>query len=216
MAEKASLTSGARDRQETEKRTPCPVPARIKIVPLIFGLVLTLLGIILSGHHMMAEQTKTQEVKILAPWARATPGGVTVGAAYLSIRSESKTGDRLIGVASERAARAELHTHTSEGGVMKMRKVESLAVKPGTALVLGPGGHHIMLFDLKRALKAGEKLPLTLTFEKAGVVAVIANVAPIGADGPTGTSAGKPAAHGSDARGSGAGDHGERGSTSTD
>ncbi len=169
--------------------------SRIKILPLAFGIALTIVGLVLSGRHMMADQATKPDITVITPWARATPGGVTIGAAYLEVRSTTKAGDLLVAVSSPRAGRVELHSHITEAGVMKMRKVDGLAVNEDRALLLAPGGHHIMLFDLSAPLKAGDELPLTLTFEKAGAVAVVAQVAAIGAQGPDGKNARGSASH---------------------
>ena len=73
-------------------------------------------------------------------------------------------------------------------GVMKMRPVEGgLAIDPGKTVKLAPGGYHLMMMDLKSPLKQGDKLPLTLQFEKAGKVAVTLDVQGVGATGPGGS-----------------------------
>ena len=74
-------------------------------------------------------------------------------------------------------------------GVMKMRAVEKgLAIEPGKTVKLAPGGYHVMLTDLKSPLKQGDKLPITLEFEKAGKVQVTFDVQGVGAQGPGGMS----------------------------
>jgi copper(I)-binding protein len=55
---------------------------------------------------------------------------------------------------------------------MRMRQVSSIDVPAGGTVSLQPGGLHIMLIDLKEPLRQGETFPLTLTFAKAGKVAV--------------------------------------------
>ena len=87
--------------------------------------------------------------------------------------------DRLVAVASPLAGKVELHAHLHEGGVMKMREVEAIDVAPGKPAKLETGGLHIMIMDLKQPLKAGETIPLTLTFEKAGKVEVQVPVRPL-------------------------------------
>ena len=91
-------------------------------------------------------------------WARATPGSATTGAVYFRI--ELPIDDRLIGVASPVARKAELHTHIEENGLMLMREVEGgLAVPAGQTVELKSGGLlHVMLIDLKQKLKAGRQL----------------------------------------------------------
>ena len=100
-------------------------------------------------------------------WARATPPGVDVGAAYLTITGGS-TGDRLVGAATERASMVHLHVVEESGGVATMRPVDGIAVPAGKRIVLAPKGTHIMLMGLSRPLVAGESFPLALRFEKAG------------------------------------------------
>jgi copper(I)-binding protein len=114
-------------------------------------------------------------------WARATPGAATTGAVYFQI--ESPIDDRLIGVASPVARKAELHTHVEENGLMLMREVEGgLPVPAGQKLELKSGGPlHVMLIDLTQKLKAGDTFPLTVTFEKAGPRIVIVKVERLGA-----------------------------------
>ena len=123
-------------------------------------------------------------VTVERAWSRPTPGGSTVGAAYLEIFGDEKSADRLIGISSPVAGRAEIHTHKEVDGVMKMRKVDSIEIAPGTSHLLQPGGDHVMLFDLKAPLKQGTDLELTLSFEKAGDVKVKAKVLWKDARGP--------------------------------
>jgi copper(I)-binding protein len=133
-----------------------------------------------------AHEYSAKGVSVLHPWARATPGGATVGAAYLEIKTGAGTSDRLIGAKSPVAGRAEIHTHIAEGDVMRMRRVEALPLPPGKSHVLAPSGDHVMLFDLERPLKEGDSIKLTLVFEKAGEIEVDASVEPLGAKGPHG------------------------------
>jgi periplasmic copper chaperone A len=120
------------------------------------------------------------------PWARATPGGVTTGGAYLEMRAAKGHADRLIGGRTEVAGAVELHTHIMEGGIAKMRRVDAIPIKAGTSMVLKPSGYHLMLTDLKAPLKQGDLVKLILVFEKAGEIEVEATVEPIGAMGPHG------------------------------
>jgi protein SCO1 len=121
-------------------------------------------------------------------WARATPGSATVSAAYLRIAST--TGDRLIGLETSVARKAELHTSIQENGVMQMRELSGgVAIAAGQQIELQPGGPmHIMLIDLKQPLKAGDRFPLTLIFEKAGRRDVAVSVEKLGAMGPSAAS----------------------------
>ena len=60
--------------------------------------------------------------------------------------------------------------------MMTMAEVEKIPVAAGTTVALEPGGYHIMLMELAKPLVVGEKVKVTLTFEKAGDVVVEAEV----------------------------------------
>lgn len=127
-------------------------------------------------------------IKIGHPWARATT--IKVTAAFLTLHNTGKTKDRLIGVSTPAAERAEMHTNEIKNGIARMRKVEAIEVGPGQTTALEPGGLHIMLIGLKYKVKQGFEIPLTLRFEKAGIVNVKAEVTKPGAMKPGATKHG--------------------------
>jgi copper(I)-binding protein len=131
-----------------------------------------------------AEQFGSSGVTIATAWTRATPGGAKNGAVYMSITAEPGAGDRLVAARSDAARSVELHTSIREGGVSKMRRLDALEILAGESVVLQPGGHHLMLLDLKQPLKAGDRLKLTLVFEKAGEITVEASINAIGSGSP--------------------------------
>ena len=106
------------------------------------------------------------------PFARATPPGARSGGVFLSVENKGDSADRLLRVSTPVAGTAELHQMVMDAGVMRMRAIAGVDVKPGDRLVLQPGGYHVMLTDLKRPLQAGDSFPLTLGFEKAGSIEV--------------------------------------------
>jgi hypothetical protein len=125
---------------------------------------------------------QTGDIQITDAWARATPGAAQTAAVYLTLVSAS--GDRFIGAATPAAEKAGLHSMTMDGGVMKMREVKGIDLPAGQAVILKPGGYHIMLSGLAQPLKEGQTLPLTLTFAKAGAQQVTVDVRKVGAMGP--------------------------------
>jgi copper(I)-binding protein len=92
--------------------------------------------------------------------------------------------DRLVGASTPVAAMAEVHETVNDNGVMRMRPVALLPLQPGKAVVLKPGGYHIMLMGLKQQLKDGDTFPVTLSFEKNGSVTATVHVGKAGAMGP--------------------------------
>ena len=138
-----------------------------------------------------AEEVKAGDLVITQAWTRATPGGAKIGGGYLTIENKGSTPDRLIGGSADVAGKVEVHEMAMNNGVMTMRPLEKgLAIEPGKTVKLAPGGYHLMMFDLKSPLKQGEKLPVTLEFEKAGKVQVSLDVAGIGAQAPANDAGG--------------------------
>jgi hypothetical protein len=148
--------------------------------------VLCALALLLLPGALAAHEYASNGITVAHPWARATPGGVKVGGAYLEIKAAAGKGDRLIAAKCPAAGSAEIHSHSVEGGISRMRRVDALPVAGGKSVVLAPGGYHLMLIDLKQPLKEGDLLKLTLVFQKAGAIEVEATVEPVGAMGPHG------------------------------
>ena len=112
------------------------------------------------------------DIHIMKPWSRPLPAVSVNGAAYMTIMNKGATPDRLLSVSTPAARKAELHNHTMEGGLMKMRPVGVMEITPGNPSVLQPGGLHIMLMGLAEPLVEGRSFPLTLNFERAGSIEV--------------------------------------------
>jgi copper(I)-binding protein len=148
-------------------------------------LVCLLLGA-LPAAAARAEDYRAGDIRVEHPWARATAGNSRIGAAYLTIEDVGSTPDRLVGIETPMAGAAELHAEMLDGNVMQMRPVGAIEIHPGAPTVLQPGGLHVMLMDLKDALKAGDSFPLTLVFERAGKLEITVPVERAGARGPGG------------------------------
>ena len=134
---------------------------------------------------------KAGDLAIETPWLRATPAGATVAGGYVRLTNTGTAPDTLTGAAIPLAGRGTIHSMTMEGGVMRMAPVEGgLTIKPGETVTLKPGGFHLMFEDLTAGPKAGETVPGTLTFARAGTVPVTFSVAPIGAQSPGAAPAG--------------------------
>ena len=110
------------------------------------------------------------------PYAYPTPPGARTGGAYFAVQNTGNDNDRLLRIASPAADAVELHSMTMDGNLMKMRTVGAIGIPAGSKVTLGSGGYHVMLVGLKRQLAIGDKVPLALTFEKAGTVDVTAYV----------------------------------------
>jgi copper(I)-binding protein len=115
-------------------------------------------------------------------WARATPPGVDVGAAYLVITGGSRA-DRLVAASTPRAAMTHLHEVTESEGVAKMRAIESVPIPAGAKVTLKPKGTHVMFMGLDAPLVAGQDFPLTLRFGESAPQTVTVTVRAADDDG---------------------------------
>lgn len=135
------------------------------------------LALILLGTPVTAEDPHV--IGIEEHWVAEPPPGVDVAAAYGVITCHCDMTDRLVSVAVGGAVTSELHATTSgDDGVVAMRPLDDgVDIEPGTPLVLEPGGLHIMIMGLEERPRAGDRIPVTLVFEKAGTVDVVFPVA---------------------------------------
>jgi periplasmic copper chaperone A len=146
----------------------------------------------LMGPSARADEVKAGDLVITQAWSRATPKGAKIGGSYLTIENKGPTPDKLIGASSDVAGSIQVHEMSMSNGTMKMRPVENgLIIDPGKTVKLAPGGYHLMMMDLKSPLKQGDKLPITLEFEKAGKVQVTFDIMGVGAQGPSAESGDK-------------------------
>lgn len=120
-------------------------------------------------------------VRVGDAWARATPPGVSVGAAYLVVDNGGDKPETLLGASTPVASEATLHATVVQGTTVKMVPLGTPVIEPGGSLRLAPSGAHVMLMGLHRPLKPGDHFPLTLRFEKAGPITVDVTVRAAGA-----------------------------------
>ena len=114
---------------------------------------------------LYAAQSFAGDVAVSDAWSRASAPGQVSAAVGLRITSQKEA--RVVAVSSPASATAELHTMSHENGMMKMRMVESFVLPAKKEVILGAGGDHLMLINLKKPLKAGDSVPLTLTVQFA-------------------------------------------------
>lgn len=114
------------------------------------------------------------EIVVKDPYARVSTANAVTGAAFMGLMNTGAEDDRLIAVRSDAAERVELHTHLQDAsGVMRMVEVEDgIAVPAGGMAMLARGGDHVMFLGLTKPLAHGDRVDVTLVFEKAGEIAV--------------------------------------------
>lgn len=119
-----------------------------------------------------AHDYRAGALQIEHPWSRAMPPVAPTAAAYFVVHNQGSESDRLLGVQTPVAAKAELHEHVHADGLMKMQQVQTVEIPAGGEAIFAPMAYHVMLFGLQQQAKAGERFPLTLRFEKAGEIQV--------------------------------------------
>ena len=125
-----------------------------------------LAALALSHAAVPAQEFTVGNVTVVEPWSRALPPNAPSG-------GES---DRIVSARTDIADTVEIHTHEMDGGMMKMRRVESVEVPAGGEARFKPHGLHLMLFGLKEPLAGGTSYALTVVFEKAGELDVSVDV----------------------------------------
>ena len=123
------------------------------------------------AHTVIAAESaaSSARIKIADAWVRAPAPGQTTAGAYVELTSDRDAA--IVAAGSPAAARVEMHSTTTEGGVMRMRAVPRIDLPAGRSVKLGAGGTHLMLIDVKQTLKAGDRVPLTLSVQTAGPAA---------------------------------------------
>jgi len=112
---------------------------------------------------LAAHAQRSADIDVKSAWARPTVAGQMGTGAFMHLTS--KEGARLLGASSDVAGVVEIHEMAMQGNVMQMRAIRSLDLPPGSTVELKPGGHHMMLMDLKRPLATGEKIKVELRLE---------------------------------------------------
>ena len=107
--------------------------------------------------------TAQAQTTVKDPWARATVAQQKASGAFMQLQSAK--GGKLLSASSPVAGVVEIHEMAMDGNVMKMRAVSSLDLPAGKPVALKPGGHHLMLFQLRQPLKVGDTVPLQLVIQ---------------------------------------------------
>ena len=150
----------------------------------MFRTLALMLALVFAALPAIAQEIKVGDLTIEKAWSRATAKGSEVGVGYLTIHNNGAGPDKLVGGAADFAG-VEIHEMSMQGGVMKMRELtDGLVIPAQRTITLAPSGYHLMFVHLKQPLVKGGVAKTTLTFEKAGPVAVDFSVQGIGAAAP--------------------------------
>lgn len=108
-------------------------------------------------------------------WISEAPPVARNNAAFVTVKNGARQ-DVLLRVETPAAEAAEFHQMSMAGGIMRMQYLPRITLAPNAVLTFAPGSRHIMLINMKRPLKLGDRVPLTLKFRKAGTITVMAEV----------------------------------------
>lgn len=139
-----------------------------------------LLALAMSLGFAVASQA---QVIVEAPWVRATVPNQQATGAFMRITSTQDA--TLVSARSDIAGVVEVHEMKMEQDVMKMRPVNGLRLPAGQTVEFKSGGYHLMLMDLKKQIKSGSEVEISLVFENAkGQRETVYVLAPVGYSAP--------------------------------
>jgi len=127
-----------------------------------------------AAFTLVAAPACAGPISVSKAWVRPTPKGLSTSAAYFTV-TNSGPADVLQSAATP-AARASMHMSMKHGDMMMMHPQGDTPVPANGTVTFAPGGLHVMLEGVKQPLAAGQHVPLTLSFAKAGKITVDAEV----------------------------------------
>jgi copper(I)-binding protein len=134
------------------------------------------LGALFSLASLSAFAGQAENIEVKNPFVREVPPTAMATAAFMTLENRSGHAIKLVKADSDASKLTQLHTHIHANGVMKMREVPNITVPANGEVALKPGSYHIMLINLNKPLKQGDKVKLTLTFEDGSHKTVYAPV----------------------------------------
>jgi copper(I)-binding protein len=134
------------------------------------------IGLLAVAALALAGCSSNTGIVVEEAWVRPSSMEAGNGAAFMVIRNTGREADALISAETDICETVELHQTTMEGDMASMHPVERIDVPAGGTVSLEPGGYHVMLIGVTDELVAGETVSLTLNFEKAGAIAIQAEV----------------------------------------
>src|SRR5262249_40156791 len=116
------------------------------------GSLVAGVALMLSISGACAADYKVGDLQIGHPWSRATPKGSKIASGYLSITNTGSAEDRLVSGTFAQSGGFQIHEMSMDGGVMRMRQLKALDIKPGETVELKPSSNHLMFTDLTKPL----------------------------------------------------------------
>lgn len=124
---------------------------------------------LLSISPLIAADVGAEGLVIGDPYFRESIPGQSRTAGFFALTNPGPVDCALEAATAEAIGRLEIHEHSHDGGVMRMRQIDLLAVPAGQTVTLQPGGYHLMGFEVAPPLKAGDTVEVALDFGSCGV-----------------------------------------------
>ncbi|GAA0812159.1 copper chaperone PCu(A)C [Colwellia asteriadis] len=118
--------------------------------------------LLLSGFKCSAAEIDA--INVTDGYVRASIPGTAISSAYMTLANNSENKVTLVGVSSKISPRIELHQHSMDDGMMRMRQIVQIDINANSSIVLKPHGLHLMIFDLTEQLTPETKVDITLHF----------------------------------------------------
>ena len=123
-----------------------------------------------------ASEASDNTLTVRDAWVREAPPNAQILAGYAQIENTTGHADAIIAISSAAFEKAEIHRSEVKDGVARMAQVKSLDLPPGQTVKLEPGGTHLMLFNPKSPLRAGQHVTLSFTLSSGKTLSVNAEV----------------------------------------
>ena len=108
-------------------------------------------------------------IEIIRPWARIQTAESREAGGYMTLKNTGPENDRLVAASSAAAESVEICGIRVVDSSLRMRPYKNgLSIPAGMPIELKPRGYHLRLQGLKSPLARGQRVPVSLSFEKAG------------------------------------------------
>lgn len=152
----AALLAGPVARAQTQSGSPGAAPALVQPPS--------------AAERIRAEGAWARPAQ--ATGAHHGPAMGVTSAVFLTLINDSSSSGYLVAVRSDVADAVEIHETSLVDGVMRMAPVQRIEVPARGQVQLRPGGYHIMLLGLRRALQEGDRFRVALVFDDGSELAL--------------------------------------------
>jgi copper(I)-binding protein len=119
---------------------------------------------LISALTAIAAAAEEAGISVRDAWVRETPPGMAMTAGYMVLQNNTSRPQVLVAARSSGFETVVIHRTIVKGGMTGMEHAPQVELLPNASLLFKPGGHHLMLLNPKRILRAGDRVDITLEF----------------------------------------------------